>query len=78
MELPTLRERVLALRKADPRVSVRVMSDMLGCTTERVRQILGEADLPKRVDIFDPLCPVCSAPASTHFRGQMCSVVVGD
>jgi hypothetical protein len=49
------RQRVLEMRERDPRVSAAVMARMIGCSRERVRQLLKDLGLPTSVrDLYVP------------------------
>ena len=60
------------MRAADPRVSASTMSKKLGCSRERVRQVLVALGLPTTVrDVYEPYCPVCR-----HLRDQCTCALV--
>ena len=72
---PTTRDRVRELRGQDPYATQAQMARQIGCTRERVRQVLKALGLPSRVPrgpAGTRPCPVCTSPI-TNPASMYCS-----
>jgi hypothetical protein len=67
-------QKVLALRKADPKLPAVRISEILCITRERVRQILKKAGLPTYVPRTYGVCKACGTPKSSY-RKVYCSPI---
>ena len=71
-EAMTTRERVAALRVADPKLTLQSIGDQVGVTRERVRQLLNEANLPTRAvrELKSYPCKYCGEHVASHKKAH--------